>query len=228
MAKRPIFIPNINGNQLFIEENIDFNWFSGFAISQKQKSIESLHKKAFEKGYEKLLEVSSKSSELLGQRLSAFSLEIETKNYGKITVECAFQGSKVFKGNKQYPEIYTKTSIEAKRFHKLNSSGELIGFKFEDEEWELEPKSAFYDWLYIKALYPHKDFLKKLYKYQAFTDIEFNPIKSINCQARTCAIIVSLLKRDLYDEAMSSKKRFIEIIYKRQFKQGQLFDLSNE
>lgn len=225
MAKRPIFIPNINGNQLFMEENIDFNWFSGFAVSQKQKSIESLHKKAYEKGYEKLLEVSSKSSELLGQRLSAFSLEIETKNYGKISVECAFQGSKVFKGNKQYPEIYTKTSIEAKRFHKLNSSGELIGFKFEDEEWELEPKSAFYDWLYIKALYPHKDFLKKLYKYQAFTDIEFNPVKSINCQARTCAIIVSLLKRDLYDEAMSSKKRFIEIIYKRQLKQGELFYL---
>lgn len=221
MAKRPIFIPNINGNQLFIEENIDFNWFSGFAISQKQKSIESLHKKAYEKGYKTLLEVSSKSSELLGQRLSAFSLEIETIKYGRISVECAFQGSKVFKGNKQYPEIYTKTSIEAKRFHKLNSSGELIGFKFEDEEWELEPKSAFYDWLYIKALYPHKDFLKKLYKYQAFTDIEFNPAKSINCQARTCAIIVSLLKRGLYDEVMNSKQRFIEIIYKKQLRQEQ-------
>lgn len=223
MAKRPIFIPNINGNQLFIEEIIEFDWFSGFAISQKQKSIESLHKNAFKKGYEKLLEVSTRSSELLGRRLSAFSLEIETKNYGKISVECAFQGSKVFKSNKQYPELYTKTSVEAKKFHKLNFSGELIGFKFEDEEWELEPKSSFYDWLYIKALYPHKDFLKKLYNYQAFTDIEFNPTKSINCQARTCAIIVSLLKRDLYDEAMSSKKRFIEIIYKRQLKQGVLF-----
>ena len=221
MAKRPIFIPNINGNQLFIEENIDFNWFSGFAISQKQKSIESLHKNAFEKGYENLLEVSTRSSELLGRRLSAFSLEIETKNYGKISVECAFQGSKVFRGNKQYYDIYTKTSVEAKKYHKLNSSGELIGFRFEDEEWELGPKSSFYVWLYIKALYPHKDFLKKLYKYQAFTDIEFNPIKSINCQARACAIIVSLLKRDLYDEAMSSKKRFIEIIYKRQLKLGE-------
>ena len=65
MAKRPIFIPNINGNQLFIEENIDFNWFSGFAISQKQKSIESLHKNAFEKGYENLLEVSTRSSEVI-------------------------------------------------------------------------------------------------------------------------------------------------------------------
>lgn len=223
MAKRPIFVPDINGNQLFTEVDIDFYWHSGFAVSQKQKSIKSLHEKALEKGFNKLLEVSSKSPELLGQRLSAFSLEIETVEHGKISVECAFQGSKVFEGNKQYPEIYTKTSLEAKRFHKLNSSGKLIGFNFEGEEWRLEPKSAFYDWLYIKALYPHRDYLKKLYKYQGFTDIEFNPNKSINCQARTCAIIVSLLKRNLYEEAMSSKGKFIEIIYKRQFTQGKLF-----
>lgn len=222
MAQRPIFIPNINGNQLFEEVNIDFQWYSGFAASQKQKSIQSLHEKAFEKGFKSLLEVSSKSTELLGQRLSAFSLQIDTLEYGKISVECAFQGSKVFEGNAQYKEIYTLTSLEAKRFHQANSSGKLIAFHFQNEKWDLEPKSAFYDWLYIKALYPHKDFLKKLYQYKGFTDIEFNPSKSINCQARTCAIIVSLLKRDLYDEAMSSQRRFIEIIYKQQFKQGTL------
>ena len=222
MAKRPIFIPDVNGNQLYKEIDIDFHWHSGFAASQKQKSIKELHEKASEKGFEPLLEVSSKSSELLGQRLSAFSLAIDTLEYGKISIECAFQGSKVFEGNMQYPEVYTKTSLEAKKFHKINSSGKLMGFNFQGQEWDLEPKSAFYDWLYIKALYPHKDFLKKLYQYQGFTDIEFNPNKSINCQARTCAIIVSLLKRDLYDEAMSSHKRFIGIIYKRQFKQGAL------
>lgn len=222
MAQRPIFIPNVHGNQLFSEILIDFQWYSGFAISQKQKSIKSLHEKAMIKGYHNLLEVSTRSPELLGQRLSAFSLELNTKTYGKISIECAFQGSKVFEGNIQYNEIYSKTSLEAKKFHKLNPSGKLIGFKFEEEEWELEPKSAFYDWLYIKALHPHKDYLKKLFKYDAFTDIEFNPSKSINCQARTCAIIISLLKRDLYDEVMSSKENFIDIIYKKQFKQGTL------
>ena len=29
-------------------------------------------------------------------------------------------------------------------------------------------------------------------------------------------------KRDLYDEVMSSKENFIDIIYKKQFKQGTL------
>lgn len=222
MAKRPVFIPNINGNQLYEELDIDFTWSPGFAVVQKQKNINSLHKKASEKGLTSILEVSSKSMDLLGQRLSAFSLKIETIEYGNISVECAFQGSKVFEGNIQYQEIYSKTSLEAKRYDKLKTSGKLIGFNFQNQKWELEPKSAFYDWIYIKALYPHKEFLKKLYKYQGFTDIEFNPNKSINCQARACAIIVSLLKRNLYDEAMTSQKRFIEIIYEQQFKQGTL------
>ena len=210
MAIRPIFVPNINGDQLYEEINVEFKWNPVFAIIQKQKNIKALHEKAREKELTSTLEISSKSSEILGQRLSAFSLKINTLNYGDISIECAFQGSKVFEQNIQYTDIYSKKSIEAKKDPRIRNSGKLIGFNFMGDEWELEPKSAFYDWIYIKALYPHKDFLKKLYQYQGFTDIEFNPNKSINCQARTCAIIISLLKRDLYDEAMTSKKRFIQ------------------
>jgi hypothetical protein len=33
--------------------------------------------------------------------------------------------------------------------------------------------------------------LARLNKYVGFTDIEFNPSKSINCQARSCALFVS-------------------------------------
>lgn len=222
MAIRPVFVPNINGDQLYEEINVEFKWSPGFALVQKHKNIKALHEKAKEKKLTPILEVSSKSSEPLGQRLSAFSLKIDTLNYADITIECAFQGSKVFENNIQYIDIYSKTSIEAKKDPRIRNSGKLIGFNFMGDKWELEPRSAFYDWIYIKALYPHKDFLKKLYQYQGFTDIEFNPNKSINCQARTCAIIVSLLKRNLYDEAMTSKKRFIEIVYKQQFKQGTL------
>lgn len=222
MAIRPIFIPSINGKQLYKECNVEFKWNPGFASIQKQKNIKALHEEAKKYNLMSILEVSSKSEELLGQRLSAFSLKTKTKEYGEISIECAFQGSKVFENNIQYKDIYLKTSIEAKKDTRLRNSGKLIGFNYMGEEWGLEPKSAFYDWLYIQALYPHKDFLKKLYKYEGFTDIEFNPNKSINCQARTCAIIVSLLKKDLYNEAMSSKKRFIEIIYEQKFLQGTL------
>ena len=222
MAIRPIFVPSINGKQLYTECNVEFKWNPGFASIQKQKNIKALHEGAKKYNLFSILEVSSKSEELLGQRLSAFSLKTKTEEYGEISIECAFQGSKVFENNIQYKDIYLKTSIEAKKDTRIRNSGKLIGFNYMGEEWGLEPKSAFYDWLYIQALYPHKDFLKKLYKYEGFTDIEFNPNKSINCQARTCAIIVSLLKKDLYSEAMSSKKRFIEIIYEQKFLQGTL------
>jgi len=56
-----------------------------------------------------------------------------------------------------------------------------------------------------------------------FSDIEFNPKKSINCQARTCAVLVSLVRLDLIDEALSSKDRFIEIVYGKALIQGSLF-----
>ena len=34
--------------------------------------------------------------------------------------------------------------------------------------------------------------MDELLTYRAFTDIEFNPDKSFNCQARSCALLVSL------------------------------------
>lgn len=225
MAKRPVFIPVIDGKQLYKEHDIEFKWNPGFAQIQKQKNIKSLHETAKQENLYPLLEVSTKSEELLGQRLSAFNLKIFTQEFGEISIECAFQGSKVFENGLQFQDLYLKESLESKKDERLKQSGELIAFDFMGERWPLEPKSAFYDWLYIKALYPHKDFLKKLYNYQGFTDIEFNPNKSFSCQARTCAIMVALLKLNLIDEAMSSQKRFIELIYEHKIipKQGTLF-----
>ena len=51
---------------------------------------------------------------------------------------------------------------EAKKDPRIRESGKLIGFDFEGKEWPLEPKTAFYDWLYASSLYPHRDWIKKL------------------------------------------------------------------
>lgn len=40
MAKRPAFFVR---EEKVVQDIFSFEWFSGFAISQKQKSIESLH-----------------------------------------------------------------------------------------------------------------------------------------------------------------------------------------
>ena len=49
--------------------------------------------------------------------------------------------------------------------------------------------------------------------YDAFTDIEFNPQKSINCQAEAAAVYVSLRKQGLLEEALKNKDSFKEIVY---------------
>jgi len=53
--------------------------------------------------------------------------------------------------------------------------------------------------------------------------IEFNPAKSINCQARTCAILVSLIKQNKIEEALISKEKFIDMVYPKVLVQGGLF-----
>ncbi|WP_438829865.1 DarT1-associated NADAR antitoxin family protein, partial [Staphylococcus ureilyticus] len=54
---------------------------------------------------------------------------------------------------------------------------------------------------------------KEILEYEAFTDIEFNPKRSFNCQAEACAIYVSLVKRKKLQEALKSIDDFEKFIY---------------
>lgn len=218
MANRPVFIPLCSESHLVKEVSVEFDWSPGFAPVQKKKNIVAMHKAAEDKGLYPLLEISTKSEELLGQRLSAFSLKLQTE-IGEISLEAGFQGSKVFEFGGPYTDIYKKDSRSAKKDERLKESGKLIAFNYFGQKWPIVPKTCFYDWLYLSALRPHKEYLKKLYNYKGFTDIEFNPNKSINCQARTCAMLVSLIKLDLLDKALSSQEIFIDIIASDSFKQ---------
>jgi hypothetical protein len=92
MATRPVFFPDFNGRYLVYERTFDFPWAPGFAEVQKKKNIAALHSAARENGIERILEISSKSSEKVGQRLSAFSLKIVLKG-GAYPLESVYQGS---------------------------------------------------------------------------------------------------------------------------------------
>lgn len=218
MASRPIFLALAQPDHLVSEILFSFPWSPGFSASQKKKNVIALHDAARSNGLFPVLEVSTKSEDLLGQRLSAFNLKIKTVQ-GEMTIESAFQGSKVFSGGGPYTDIYSFDSRSAKKDDRLKNSGQLIGFNFFGQRWPLEPKTAFYDWLYLTALRPHKEFLRRLYIYQGFSDIEFNPERSINCQARTCALLVSLLKMDALDDALTSQQRFISVIRNDSYRQ---------
>jgi hypothetical protein len=202
MATRPIFIPHINGEQLVEIRAIDFEWHAGMAASQKQKSIASLHTAASARTrIQALLEISSKSRAPEGVALSAFNLETLTPEGKRCTVECAFQGSKVFDGGGPYTDLIEGTSLDAKRDPRLQSSGPLREFAYFGRRWALEPKTAFYDWLYVNAVRRNPPLGAALRQHEAFTDIEFNPARSINCQAHAAALYVALEARGLLDTA---------------------------
>ena len=214
MATRPIFISMKNKMELAKEVNIEFKYYNGFSTVQKSRSITSLHSSANKDGYKKILEVSTKSEHKLGWQLSAFNLMVCFEEGKNISLECAFQGSKVFENGVQYKDIYFVESIKAKKDSRLKESGNIIGFEYKGVRWNNEPKTAFYDWLYIKTLYDnYPEIIDQLCSYEVFTDIEFNPKKSINCQARTCAILVSLVALNLLEEALESQQNFIKIVY---------------
>ena len=213
MATRPIYIPKYEGNVFVDAEMIQFEWFAGMAASQKQKSIESLHESAIEKGVCRMpLEVSSKSKVELGISLSAFNLKVVTQKQKKeFSVESAYQSSKVFEFGGPYKDLLFASSIEAKKDERLRNSGQLRRFVFFNEEWPLEPKTAFYDWVYVNSLSKNLHLADELSSYDAFTDIEFNPKKSINCQAYSVALYKSLDRRGLLADALADKQAFLDI-----------------
>ena len=214
MAQRPVYL-SINSAPFVKSDTVEFKFFAGFSAQQKMRSVESLHAAFLSQNPERhLLEISSKSVVPLGIKLSAFNLQIILPNSNKSTsVESAFQSSKVFEGGEQFVDLLNKTSREAKRDPRLKTSGQLKSFKFFDYEFPLEPKTYFYDWLYINALYRQKDLAEEILTYDAFTDIEFNPKKSLNCQARAAAIFVGLSRAGLIEDATSNKEKFLEIVY---------------
>lgn len=224
MASRPVFTAIEDPRHLVKEVPVEFSWNPGFAPVQKKKNVAAMHEAARARGIFPLLEVSTKSEERLGQRLSAFNLKIET-DIGAISIEAAYQGSKVFKNGGPYTDIYGMDSRSAKRDERLQKSGALTGFNYFGRQWPLVPKTAFYDWLYLSALESHQDFLKRLFEYKGFTDIEFNPAKSLNCQARTCALLVSLLKLDALTDALRSQSDFIAMVASDSFNQAHSAEL---
>lgn len=212
MVTRPIFIP-ASEPPFFREVGITFEWHSGFSLSQKRKSIESLHAAAKLETLGEILEVSSKSAETVGVALSAFNLSFR-HNVAEngVSVECAFQASKVFEHGGPYLDLLRVSSRQAKQDYRLQQSGKLQQFSFMGESWPLEPKTAFYDWLYIRALTSRSDLVSSLSDYTAFTDIEFNPQKSFSCQARSVAIFLSLKQGGMLEAALSSKQAFLRTI----------------
>ncbi|ORO52879.1 hypothetical protein B7720_05625 [Streptococcus oralis subsp. oralis] len=216
MAYRPVFYGDAFG---YKKHMIDFEFFTGFSLSQKQKSIQSLHNSIIRNfPGRKILEVSSKSLDEIGRQASAFNLNVILKSGKEFSVEQIFQGSKKFRrGGSQLHLIDQMTSKELKKYiGKLHQVDELVSFESFGQIFPLKPQTFFYNWLYINSLHKNQFLANQIINYDTFTDIEFNPNKSKNCQAEACSIYVYLYKSNLLDYALSSKENFLQVVYREQ------------
>ena len=201
--------------------------------SQNQKWIRNLHKSAREQlGIDSLLEISSRSELRLGLELSAFNLPLKHEEV-LASVECLYQGSKVFESGGPFTDLYSAGSKEAKQDLRLKSSGDLIHFEFDSQVWELSDSPNFYDYLYILAL---SDFRKskELLEFQGFTDFAYSQSgskmshgRSFNCQARSAAIYISLCSQGQLENYLKDPVNFasgMDLPLKEESSQLNLFD----
>ena len=212
MAQRYCFKVNKDKSSKIMvdEELIEFKFINGLAKSQKVKCALSLHKSINELHKDaKILECSTRSTVDLGLKLSGFNLMIDGHPF-----ENFIQASKVFEDNVQYENLLNEPSNVASSFiHNLDK--ELIGFRYKNIFYPLEPVTLFYNYFYIKSMMESDINLDELMNYDIFTDIEFNHHnpRFINCQARAVAIYVSLRYKGLLDEAMKDIESFKKIVY---------------
>ena len=143
----------------------------------------------------RVLEISTRSSEGLGRRLSAMNLQAAS---GRGTVEAIYQGSKDF-GDGPNPEIAAAPNgFAAKALARARASGKrLIGFRLAGRDWPASTGTAAYDWLWCSAALAELggDALADLGRWDGFTDMFWRSGGVTACQARSAAILVSLLRR---------------------------------
>ncbi len=222
MANRPVFISD--GEAYVKAVYTSFEYYNGFSKVRRQRSISSLHSAflAEHDGF-RILEVSSFSDNDLGVALSAFNLKISLKNGKKVPVELAFQAGKTFENGGPYKDLLMTSPGNAKRDARLSESGRITGFEFEGTVYPVEPQTLFYTWLYITALEENKQLADQLMEYNSFTDIVFNPKRSVNCQAYACAVYVSLKKKGETKKAVEDIGFLADIIRKAQGMKGKGF-----
>lgn len=214
MAVRPVFFVSTEDNFSVRAEDVEFKWFPGMSLAQRQHSARSLAESVRKKHpRKKILEVSRMSDNDLGVKLSAFNLiyPVGNETAGR-PVECVFQSSKVFRDGGPYRDLIAKSPKDAKTDPRLKASGPLLEFNIEGEKWPNQPLTAFYDWIYMLALRASPKIADDVSNYDVFTDIAFNPQKSFSCQAQTVALFVSLCKNGIVDQVLSSREAYLSYL----------------
>jgi hypothetical protein len=201
-------------NDTLYEKEFTFDFFGGFAVEQKQRTIDKFHNEIkLSNPALKILEVSRKSKNPLGPMLSAFNLTINL-NGRPYSVESIYQSSKVFSDQIQFLECMFLPPMEAKKKIQEEiekAKLEIIGFRLLNVNFPLIPNTIFYDYLYLLGLSQNRIIADQILKYDVFTDIEFNHKRQFASQARSCAIFKHLSLRNQLNSVLQDYLKLKEV-----------------
>lgn len=190
-------------NGVIVKNVEDFKWEPGISIAQRRRSCINLHNVLKSKGYTPL-DISSASPDEFGVKLSAFNLMWNGK-----TVECWYQGSKVYKNAGVQHHLYNVSSREAKKSMKALAGDQLIGFNLNGIVFPMSPKTVFYDWIYLNGLVQSYGKELDFSAYDCFTDIQA-VINIDACQAKTVCIYTLIQQQNRFDEVMKDFDAFLK------------------
>ena len=215
MATRPVFIPQLSNDQPAVRTvSVSFTWHPGLAPARKRLNVAAMHAaiSATLPELRRPLEASSKSQVPLGVSLSAFNLSVASpRSSGVACVESLYQASKVFAAGGPYPQLYTRPAREVRQALKRHAGQPLVAFELHGVRWPLEPPQAFYCWVYCQALHRNPRLAAALDAYDCFTDIEFNPARSVNCQAYAVALYAALARGGRLAQALAAPAAFLAL-----------------
>lgn len=212
MAIRAVFSCGSSLEQPVLQHPVSFKWHPGLTTTQKQKSIAELHT-AFTKrtGISTILEISTKSPLSEGRALSAFRVRSVMACGFSAPLECIYQGAKVFEFGGPFKDCHSLSPNEARKLTTNSDLGELQGFSFQGESWPADGTSIFYDWLYCNAVLGNPDLVSIVESFDAFSDIEFNPKRSVACQARSAALLKCALNLEISEDELRDSKKFRDL-----------------
>lgn len=217
MVARILYVPTRGEAGKLVEEiTVEFPWQGWQTPEQKRANVETLHAGAKALGVTPVLEISTKSPQSLGQRLSPFNLRCGVTVNGRMletSFESLWNGSKVFEKGGPFPELFELAPWESLKDPRNSRrvNGKILGVHLEEKKY---PHLAGYDFLYISAAHPvltEKDW-QTLFNFGGFTEVTLNPDHADTCQAGSVALMVELKRRGLLERVLESFEMFEDLV----------------
>ncbi len=157
------------------------------------------------------LDIASKTDYEDGRQLSELGLKI-LNGKTEINLKAALKNSIVYQGRKHYQDFVEEVMIDGVKKKRRTKLTKPIYFEWDGHKFTLAQEQSLVDYLVICSLKEHPELLENLQEkgYNVFSDRRFSPKKSSHSLANSLALVVALIKEDLFEEYANNVTLLIE------------------